>query len=296
LIDNVTAEAGDSLPPTPTEGEQPELGTPSTARALVALSPRELERHAPNYAAMVQAIEQCVSVDEVADIGDKAIAAQVYYHQSRDLENEILCSRIRLWAERHLGEVLDEMSRSGERSRGGKPSRGATVTTLAELGIPRDRASRAQQLAAVPEVLFKDVLSQHRIASPRGILRELRPRADAEEEASDSLDVTADDAAPSPSPTAVNEEEFDQRVKEEVRAAVTKLLDFVQITSEDLALVITAIESSDAPERARAIRVVNRIAIVLDALQAGEPGAVDATNTPAEDAADTAEGSAATEV
>lgn len=56
-------------------------------------------------------------------------------------------------AERRLGEILKRMAATGERATNGEPksqqmSRGATsAPTLSDLGIPRDRASRAMQLA-----------------------------------------------------------------------------------------------------------------------------------------------------
>lgn len=61
---------------------------------------------------------------------------------------------LRVRAERRLGELLKRMAENGERAakKNGRPSevqRGA-AHTLKDLGIPRDRASRAMQLAAVP--------------------------------------------------------------------------------------------------------------------------------------------------
>jgi hypothetical protein len=61
------------------------------------------------------------------------------------------------------------MAANGERasrSNGGANiptvSRGATPSTLEDLGIPRDRASRAMQLADVPEDQFEAALSSDR--------------------------------------------------------------------------------------------------------------------------------------
>lgn len=65
-------------------------------------------------------------------------------------------------AERKLGLILKRMAETGERAAqdAGRPSevsRGATHT-LADLGIPRDRASRAMQLAEVPQEQFDAAL------------------------------------------------------------------------------------------------------------------------------------------
>jgi len=79
-------------------------------------------------------------------LSNQTTAAQAYYQQALDVENEMQASRIRVRAERRLGEILRKMAESGERAKGGKPSRGASVTKLRDMGIPYDRASRARQL------------------------------------------------------------------------------------------------------------------------------------------------------
>lgn len=148
--------------------------------AVVPLRHSELAKVAPNYEAMRNAIAVCEKVDEVADLADKAVAAQAYFRQSKDVENEMGASRIRVRAERRMGELLKRMADSGERATPGEPvtqqmSRGATsAPTLSDMGIPRDRASRAMQLAAVPEDEFEAALAEPRIAQPRRILDERR--------------------------------------------------------------------------------------------------------------------------
>jgi hypothetical protein len=129
---------------------------------------------------MRSAIAVCVKVDEIAKIADMAVAAQAYYRQSLDVENEMECSRMRVQAERQLGVVLKRMSANGERAKPGEPksqqmSRGATSeTTLADLGIPRDRASRAMQLADVPQEQFDAAVAAPAVIEPRRILKECR--------------------------------------------------------------------------------------------------------------------------
>jgi hypothetical protein len=142
--------------------------------AVIPLPRTDLARVAPNYEAMRSAIAVCEKVDEIANLADQAVAAQAYFRQSQDVENEMGCSRMRLRAERRLGEILKRMAETGERSAGGKPSRDARVTTLSDLKIPYDRASRAMQLAEVPEQQFESALAEDRIAQPRRILKELR--------------------------------------------------------------------------------------------------------------------------
>lgn len=147
--------------------------------AVVALTHTELAAHAPVYEQMRAWLVKAESVDEIAHLTDVAVAAQAYYRQSRDIENELAASRIRVRAERKLGEKLQRMRETGERSDGRNApnvlaSRGATPTTLSDLGIPRDRASRAMQLADVPQGEFDAALDEPKPAQPRRILSATR--------------------------------------------------------------------------------------------------------------------------
>ena len=117
---------------------------------IVPLDRHELARIAPNYEAMRTAIAKCEKVDEIAELANKAKAIQAYYRQSLDVENEMSSSRIRVRAERRLGEILKKMASNGERQaehsfHGNQyaGSRRASQQTLKDLGIPADRASRA---------------------------------------------------------------------------------------------------------------------------------------------------------
>ena len=143
---------------------------------VVALSRTALARVAPNYEAMRTAIACCVKVDEIADLADKAVAAQAYFRQSQDVENEMEASRIRVRAERRLGEILKRMAETGERARRGdvRPGVESSATRLADLGFPTDRASRAMQLAEVPQEQFDAALAEPEVAQPRRILREVK--------------------------------------------------------------------------------------------------------------------------
>lgn len=158
---------------------------------VVALPHESLATIAPNYEAMRQAIAKCERVDEIAKMADLAVAAQAYYRQSLDVENEMNASRIRVRAERRMGELLNQMKQRGERDngRGGdrrthSVSRGATLN---DLGIPRDRASRAMQLADVPEAEFEAALGGEKPAQPRRILREIKGAKDVTPKAAPPL-------------------------------------------------------------------------------------------------------------
>lgn len=145
---------------------------------VVPLNRSELARLAPNYEAMRQAIAVCERLDEIANLSDQAVAAQAYYRQTQDVENEMNASRIRVRAERQLGVILKRMAQNGERERHGgdrrSSSRGASLK-LEDLKIPPDRASRAMQLAEIPEPEFEAALAEPSIAQPRRILEDRKP-------------------------------------------------------------------------------------------------------------------------
>jgi len=73
-------------------------------------------------------------------------------------------SEITLWASRRLGEVL----RQQPKHQGGRPSKTSRaarqVSTLAELGLSRDKAAKLQALAAVPKKEFAAYVASAREA------------------------------------------------------------------------------------------------------------------------------------
>ena len=146
--------------------------------SVIPLPRKDLARIAPNYEAMRTAIELCEKADEIAELADQAVAAQAYFRQSQDVDNEMQASRIRVRAERKLGAILKRMAANGERVKG-RPSPESRGATLAELGIPNDRASRAMQLAEVPQEQFDAALAEPTIAQPRRILSDVRDRPKA---------------------------------------------------------------------------------------------------------------------
>lgn len=145
------------------------------AGEVVPLNRKELAKLAPNYEAMRNAIAVCERVDEIANLANQAVAAQAYFSQSQDIENEMHASRIRVRAERKLGELLRKMAETGQREKRGGDRAKSRGATLVELGIPKDRASRAMQLADVPEEDFEAALEQPRVAQPRRILDDRKP-------------------------------------------------------------------------------------------------------------------------
>jgi len=110
---------------------------------------------------MKLAIATCSRVDELRDVQSKATALRAYYHQSRDVQSEMEAIRIRARADRRVGELLREV----ERAQPGNPNfQSSHPATIADLGMTRSEASRAMQMAAVPEHQFEAALAQPRIS------------------------------------------------------------------------------------------------------------------------------------
>ncbi len=116
------------------------------------------------YDAMIAAIEECYSVDEVKEIRDRARALEVYAAQALNLGAERHAAQIRIRAERRTGEILKEMKESGERktAAAGRPKASEAPTllqpSLADLGISRDQSSQWQRLAEIPKEKFEEAL------------------------------------------------------------------------------------------------------------------------------------------
>lgn len=138
---------------------------------------------------MKTAIVECERLDEVKSLSDKATALRAYYAQSQDTENETSAMRIRLRAERRLGELIAQEQEAGRLANGnGRPEKVSLVATLNSIGIPRDRSARAQELARVPENQFEAALLADKPSARR--LAELAPaRSDGVKRAAPSIDV-----------------------------------------------------------------------------------------------------------
>jgi hypothetical protein len=133
-----------------------------------------------NYEAMTYAIAECVRVDEVKDLRDKAMALQLYHKQARNLEAERQACNIRLRAERRVGQLLAEMTRTtpAEAGKSGGKAFGNIKTSISNDGtclisdhqsefaealtnnnISRQTAHRYQALAAVPDEVMEAALA-----------------------------------------------------------------------------------------------------------------------------------------
>lgn len=122
------------------------------------------------YDAMCRAIAECHSVDEVADMRNKARALEVYAKQAMNVEAERKATEVRLRAERRAGQLMAALKREpGKRTDVAAPA--ATIAggpdvqrseyrqSLESAGVPERTAQRWQELAAVPAEQFEQHLA-----------------------------------------------------------------------------------------------------------------------------------------
>jgi N6-adenosine-specific RNA methylase IME4 len=110
------------------------------------------------YNAASRALAECVRVDEVKAIRDKAIAMQAYARQAKDTTLIMRATELRMRAERRAGELLIEMAERDERPRGRKKE--SHVATLSTIGVSKTQSSRWQKLAVLDVDNFEDQITR----------------------------------------------------------------------------------------------------------------------------------------
>jgi hypothetical protein len=140
------------------------------------------------YDAMCRAIAEAHAVDEVKDIRDKARAIEMYARQAQNKQAEERAREIRLRAERKCGQMLTDMKAAGQMAKGGSPYHKPTGYVvepvekdemLADWKITKRQSHEWQKLAAVPDDLFEQALSEPNPSTSAIITRhevEDRPR------------------------------------------------------------------------------------------------------------------------
>jgi len=107
---------------------------------------------------MCQAIVEAKTIDEVKEIHNKALAAQIYARQAKmGLEAQNNVAEIRLRAERKAGELLAEM-RSSHTTSSNRTADDPPV--LRDIGISKDQSSNWQRIAAIPVETFEEHLAE----------------------------------------------------------------------------------------------------------------------------------------
>ena len=114
------------------------------------------------YEAAKLAISQCAQLDECKDWSDKAQAMASYAKQVHDKEMQNMAMRIRLRAERRLGQLYDEFEKAqGKRTDqlgdSKSPSHEKTRTEAAkEIGQTKDQMIRSVRASRIPEEKFEE--------------------------------------------------------------------------------------------------------------------------------------------
>jgi transcriptional regulator with XRE-family HTH domain len=138
-----------------------------------------LHNHLARYDAMCTAISECYEVDEVKDIRDKAMAMERYAQQAMNTDAEVQARKIRLRAERRVGELTREMTKSV----GGRPQKNSShgdtslsdptkTEALAKAGVTKQQASKWERLASIPDADFEAALADtSKKPSTTGLIR-----------------------------------------------------------------------------------------------------------------------------
>ena len=136
------------------------------------------------YDAAVRALAECVRVDDVKSIHDKAMAMQVYAQQAKDSALIDQATEIRLRAEIRAGELLAEMKVNGTRAKPADTLQPANrknnrasgkevqvAPTLADLGITHKQSHQWQQLAALPRAEQEAVITAAKSKAGKAVNR-----------------------------------------------------------------------------------------------------------------------------
>jgi phage protein Gp37/Gp68 len=112
-----------------------------------------------------RALAAAVSVDEVKEIRDQALAMKVYAEQAKDRQLIEHATELQLRAERRAGELLREMEKNKGGAEKGVGRRGVNnavapndripAAKLSDLGISKTQSSRWQRLGALSEEDFE---------------------------------------------------------------------------------------------------------------------------------------------
>jgi N6-adenosine-specific RNA methylase IME4 len=115
------------------------------------------------YDAMVQAIAEAHSIDEVKGIRDKAVALEEYARQAKNKVLEDQCRDIRERAEREWGKRYVPAKRPAGPGRGkvGSPARPtfSGQPQLRDMGVSKTQSVKWQARAAIPEAEFQATLA-----------------------------------------------------------------------------------------------------------------------------------------
>jgi N6-adenosine-specific RNA methylase IME4 len=126
----------------------------------------------PLYNTARRALAEVVSIDEVKEIRNKAVAMKVYAEQAKDRQLIEGAIEVQMRAERRAGELLREMGKNRGGAEKGVGRRGVNNAVasndrvppakLSDLGITKTQSSRWQRLASIDVNVFEGVIADTR--------------------------------------------------------------------------------------------------------------------------------------
>lgn len=130
------------------------------------------------FNAMKNAVAECHSIDEIANIRDKAEAYRYAMVQAKESPEIIKkASEIKLRSERRAGQILLEIpkDKGGDPSLYNKDSRPFQlergVQNLKDLGITYKQSHQWQKIAKMPEDTFEEYIEEEKDITTSGIIR-----------------------------------------------------------------------------------------------------------------------------
>jgi N6-adenosine-specific RNA methylase IME4 len=119
------------------------------------------------------ALADATRVEQVLPLRDEIEHIKLHARQIRDRVLMAEASAFQMRIERRLGVLLQAAKEQGELAeRGRRKSDGDGVATLAEIGVDRKLAAKAQRAAALPEPEFETIITgmRERMASGKAIM------------------------------------------------------------------------------------------------------------------------------
>jgi hypothetical protein len=113
------------------------------------------------YDAMILAIAEAKSADEVMNVKDRADALRAAAKIAKNKRVEIDCAEIRLRAVRRLGEMVKEdqeagnLALNGQRGKGRKSGFHENPLSLSSMGIDKNLANSARSLSSTSSAEFE---------------------------------------------------------------------------------------------------------------------------------------------
>jgi|SRR4051812_16786345 hypothetical protein len=113
------------------------------------------------YDAACRAVAECITIDEAAEIKNRAEALRSYARQAKNRDLEIDACEIRVRAERRAGEIILQMRDQLNMVQGRQPP-GEARPTLRDLGVDKQIVVVGQRLAKLPTDRFEAAVSSWR--------------------------------------------------------------------------------------------------------------------------------------